>query len=411
MNEMDMTIEEYWYWLATVPFLGPVNTRRLLDMAGGSPEAVYYGDFSSLNERQRSAVIESRLQINDRRREFARLCADGVRLINYYDEDYPARLRLIYDPPMVLFEKGKHGLTGHGGGRLSVADDIRQTGRREQFYSAMRRENSTIRTQDTGTETMPDAELLLSGPPSVAIVGARKATDYGSAFAERLSRELSEAGVTVVSGMAEGIDGAGHRGALSGSGKTVAVLGTGIDVIYPAFHRKLYHEICERGSVISEFGAGIKGFKMNFVQRNRLISGLAQVVIIVEARERSGSLITAEYAIEQGRGVMAVPGRPDDMFSTGTNLLIKDGADCCTCTDDVLSRLSIDRALPAAETHTLVLDDEEKRVYELVRTAPRHTDEISERTGLAVNVLYAILLKLQLAELIDERAGIYSAKR
>lgn len=191
------------------------------------------------------------------------------------------------------------------------------------------------------------SELWLIGslPPAgtraVAIVGARRATSHGKWMAEKLAADLAAEGICIISGMAEGIDGASHLGALGAGGYTLAVLGTGVDVCYPRINLGLYRRISETGGIISEYPPGSGAQSFSFPARNRIISGLSDLVIVVEARERSGSLITVSHALAQGRDVMAVPGRPDDPCSAACNRLIREGAGCCTCARDVLEYLEV----------------------------------------------------------------------
>ncbi|MGC9125541.1 MAG: DNA-processing protein DprA, partial [Caldisericaceae bacterium] len=219
------------------------------------------------------------------RKEIASALNLGVEIIPYDDDGFPSQLRDIKESPLVIYIKGS----------LEKTDSF-----------------------------------------SVSIVGSRKCTEYGKAVARELSKKLAQLGIAVVSGLAYGIDSEAHKGALSVNGRTVAVLGSGVDVVYPRENRFLYDEIVEKGAVISEFPLGTKALKFNFPFRNRIISGLSLATIVVEAQEKSGSLITANYALEQSREVFAVPGNITSSCSKGTNLLIRDGAIPLLSYEDVL---------------------------------------------------------------------------
>ncbi len=269
-------------------------------------------------------------------------------LVTFWDPDYPPLLKTIPDPPALLYVRG----------------------------------------------------ILAAAGRRLAIVGSRRPTRTGLAWTEQLAAELSERGVGTVSGLARGIDGAAHRGSLAGSGETIAVLGCGIDRIYPPEHAELFRAIAEQGAVISEYPPGTDPLPGHFPGRNRIISGLSQGVLVVEADCNSGSLITAEFALDQGREVFAVPGGIDRPTSRGTNQLLKDGAHPVTERDDVLGVLwpgypdknrvdvepQIDEALPQSAQDVLRQLD----------TEPRNIDELAGKTGLTPMELSVILLHLEL---------------
>ena len=240
-----------------------------------------------------------------------------------------------------------------------------------------------------------DVDVLADLDPAVAVVGARKASVYGREAADRLSGELAASGVTIVSGMALGIDGAAHRAAMKAGGKTVAVLGSGINVPYPRENYDIYHDIRNGGGVVlSECGLDIRPDAFRFPYRNRIISGLSSGVLIVEAREKSGSLITADQALEQGREVYAVPGRITDSGSRGCNGLIRMGAVCVTQVEDILDEMGINRAESKAFNKNL-LAPAEKKVYSCVRLESRHIDDICFETGISVSEVTQILYELE----------------
>ena len=250
----------------------------------------------------------------------------------------------------------------------------------------------------------PDPEILAR--PAVAIVGARACSPYGAQVARMLGRELAAAGLVVVSGLARGIDGEAHRGALDAGGVTVAVLGCGIDRDYPAAHSELARRICERGLVVSEYEPGVEPAPWRFPARNRIIAGLTAVTVIVEARERSGALITADFALEDGREVLAVPGEITGTLSTGTNRLLRQGATPLTTADDVLELFGLAASQrPRAPT----VGPSATAVLERLADGAASADELSRTTGLDPGPLAAALAELELARLASEADGRYRA--
>jgi DNA processing protein len=241
--------------------------------------------------------------------------------------------------------------------------------------------------------------------PAAAVVGARSCSGYGRGVARRLGRELAAAGVVVVSGLARGIDGEAHRGALEARGTTVAVLGCGIDRDYPAAHRELAARIVAGGGlIVSEYEAGIEPAPWRFPARNRIIAGLCAATVVVEARERSGALITADFALEDGREVMAVPGEITSALSSGTNALLRLGATPVTCTADVLESLGIEPAPePAAATRSPLA----ARVLERLLSTPATADELVRATALDAGTVGAALVELELEGAVFSDGGLY----
>jgi DNA processing protein len=279
-----------------------------------------------------------------------------VRRLRRRDPEYPVLLAAIHDPPSEVFVRGS-------------------------------------------------GELADLSRPAVAIVGARACSAYGRSVARSLARELAAAGVVVVSGMARGIDGDAHRGALDAGGITVAVLGCGVDRDYPAAHAELARRICERGLVVSEYEPGIEPAPWRFPARNRIIAGLCQATVVVEARERSGALITADFALEEGRDVLAVPGEITSALSGGTNALLRLGAVPVTCARDILEVFGFSPMVrkeaavgPAAQELLSRLRDGALTVDELVRSA-----------GIDPARVSAALVELELANLIALEDGVYRA--
>ncbi len=288
---------------------------------------------------------------------FRRLSELGVQWVGRGDHRYPARLRSIHDPPIGLFVRG--------GGSLDVLD-----------------------------------------APCVAIVGARACSKYGAEVATMLGSQLARAGVVVVSGLARGIDGAAHRGAL-GAGLTVAVLGCGIDRDYPRAHASLAVEIAQSGLIVSEYAPGVEPAPWRFPARNRIVAGLADATVVVEARARSGALITADFALEEGREVLAVPGEITNHLSAGSNALLRVGATPATAASDVLEVLGIASAPCTPPDSPAGLSAASEAVRALVVDAAVPFDEIVRRTRLEVSVVSAALVELELLGLTTEADGVY----
>jgi DNA processing protein len=343
-----------WIGLNAIPSLTPRRLGKLLERAGG-PEGAWQASLSllreALGEEVAARVAEERKSV-DPDRELASVQKHGGRVITWEEEDYPAPFREVPTPPPVLYVLGE------------------------------------IREQDGR---------------GVAIVGTRRCTSYGRLVAKGLARELGERGISVISGLAPGIDTAAHRGALASRGRTVAVLGTGIGNPYPAGSERLIEEIAARGAVISEFPWEMGGSRWSFPRRNRLVAALAEVVVVVEAPLRSGALITVDWALRLGREVMAVPGPITSSASAGTNRLIQEGAKPVTGTEDVLEELSLP-SVPSPREGT-DLDSQARTVYDLLALEPLGISELVERTGLSHGRVSQILVDLQLRGLVAEIAG------
>src|SRR5262249_53267626 len=249
------------------------------------------------------------------------------------------------------------------------------------------------------------ASAGLLAQPSVAIVGARACSSYGRAVARSLARDLAASGVVVVSGMARGVDGEAHRGALAGGGPTVAVLGCGIDRDYPVVHSELARRIGETGLVVSEYPPGVEPAPWRFPARNRIISGLSRAVVVVEARERSGALLTVRFALEQGRDVLAVPGEITSSLSAGVNALLRNGAAPVLCVDDVLEAIGVVRDAPRPREP----DGAAGRVVAAVRSAAATPDEIARIVDLPAAEVAALLTELELSGLVEPGEGAYRA--
>ena len=263
--------------------------------------------------------------------------------------------------------------------------------------------------------------LQESDETSVAIVGSRRASMYGLETAERLGYELALRGVTVVSGMARGIDSASHKGALKAEGRTIAVMGSGHGVIYPPENKKLYEEIVKSGAVVTEYDFNMEPLPGNFPARNRIISGLSLGIVVVEAARNSGALITSDFAAEQGRTVFAVPGKVSSGTSGGANKLIKDGACLVQSVDDIIEELNLVEMLTVEGSCKEAIDDkiskkmkayiynsltdDERKVYKLLSDEPVYIDDLSEKSGLGQAKVSKVLLNLELKKLIKELPG------
>jgi DNA processing protein len=257
----------------------------------------------------------------------------------------------------------------------------------------------------------PPATLYLRGSagrelldqPAVAVVGARACSSYGRSVARSLARDLARAGLVVVSGMARGIDGDAHRGALDGGGPTVAVLGCGIDRDYPAAHSELARRVVEAGLVVSEYEPGIEPAPWRFPARNRIIAGLCRATLVVEARERSGALITADFALEEGREVLAVPGEITSSLSAGTNALLRLGATPVTCVEDVLEAYGLERAAPLAVS----LGPSAATILARLSDGALTGDEVVRASGIEAGAGAAALVELELAGRVTLEDGVY----
>ncbi len=259
----------------------------------------------------------------------------------------------------------------------------------------------------------PPAHLFLRGSadaavlsePAIAVVGARACSSYGRSVARSLARELAGAGLVVVSGMARGVDGEAHRGALDAGGRTVAVLGCGIDRDYPAAHAELARRIAERGLIVSEYEPGVEPAPWRFPARNRIIAGLCAGTIVVEARERSGALITADFALEEGRDVLAVPGEITSSLSAGSNALLRLGAVPVTCAADVLELYSL---APRPHVHAPLGSAAEQLLTQLAGS-PLTADELVRATALDPGASAAALTELELSGRVTFEDGVYRA--
>ena len=371
-----MTERQAFLVLNALPNIGPITLNRLLAELGGDPRAVFTASRRQLESVKGvgPVIIASlgawREHVNLAREE-DRMAQGGADFITTRDAGYPKLLKEIHDPPIGLYRKGGYEFGG----------------------------------------------------PCVAIVGSRRTTLYGQATAKKFGAELARLGFCVVSGLARGIDTAAHEGALSVGGKTAAVLGCGIDIIYPPENLELYRRIAaEGGAILSEFPFGRRADRQSFAMRNRIVAGMCDATIVVESDVDGGAMITARFAGEQGRLIFAVPGRIDQNTSAGCHQLIRDGATLLSSVDDILNELNyLDGLRPApigekpaevAAGRPANLTNEEVLVFECFRGGAILTpDALSVATGLAAGSLPATLMMLELKRLIAKRSdGAFEAR-
>lgn len=364
--------------LNALPNIGPITLNRLLEALGGDPRAVLAAERKQLEGvrgvgPKLCATLAEWQKHFDLAREEERSAKSGASFLSVRDPQYPPLLREIHDPPIGMYRLGAYGF---------------------------------------------DA-------PCVAIIGSRKTTLYGQTVAKRFGAELARFGFCVVSGLARGIDTAAHEGALSVGGRTAAVLGNGIDIVYPPENFALYKSIAETGAVLSEFPFGRRADRQSFAMRNRIVSGMSRAVVVVESDVDGGAMITARFAGEQGRMLCVVPGRIDQATSKGCHQLIRDGATLVTCVDDILEELNYlggsrptsvapdENAANAEDAPSLPqLPPEEQAVLACFAGGEILTlDAVAEKLGLSASEVGATLMMLELKKLLVKRAdGAYEAR-
>ncbi|HEY1263166.1 MAG TPA: DNA-processing protein DprA [Terriglobales bacterium] len=364
-----------WLALALTPGLGPTRSRRIVELFGGI-EGVFRASLTELEATGMQAVSAQSLgtgkSLELAQEELAKVAAGGAKIVTLDDASYPPRLKEIYDPPLALYVRGA-------------------------------------------------IEVL--SQPGIAVIGTRHPTPYGTGMSERLACDLARQGLVIFSGMARGVDTAGHRGAIAAKGKTVAVFGTGVDVPYPKENSRLAEQILALGgAIISEFAMGTFPAPQNFPIRNRIISGISIGVLVVEAAEYSGTRITARCALEQDREVFAVPGNVTTKNSWGPNTLIKQGAKLVATWEDVWEELPENVRLALAPAHpespapgtaslfgeTEDLSPHEKRIYSLLKAdEATHIDDLVERLEAQVSSseIFAALFELELAGKVKQLPG------
>ena len=367
-----------WLSLVLIPEIGPRRGKKLLERFR-TPQAILEGSLYDIAEVENigrevaKKIVEGRKKI-DLGRHIKLIEKNNIILIPLDSEFYPVSLKFIFDPPLVLFIKG---------------------------------------------------EILPQDYFSIAIVGTRLASFYGRTMSEKLSRELTEKGFTIVSGGARGIDTFSHQAALRAKGRTIAVLGCGLDIIYPPENKNLFEEIAKRGAMISEFPLSTRPDRQNFPIRNRIISGLSLGVVVIEAPQKSGALITVTHAIDQGREVFSVPGKADSFASRGTNQLLREGAKLVENADDIIEELEpilkskirelkANQPEPAQEKQIPLikpeLTEEEAKLYNLLSSGPLDLDDIIVKSQLSVSAASAMLTTLELKKIVKQLPGKIFAK-
>lgn len=383
-NEEEMNY--LWYWLCNIEGIGRLTIRRLLDEYD-TPRNIYYEDndiimeFLHRNQRVKTTVsqYETSKNMDSIIYSYEKLSAKGVTFIHIESEHYPSRLKNIPDPPLCLYYKGR----------------------------------------------LPDEDRK-----SIAIIGSRNSTNYGRQMARIFGRELSKNNIVVISGLARGVDGMAHRGAIEGGGYTMGVLGCGVDVVYPQENYDLFIEMEKKGGIISESNIGIKPYAALFPQRNRIISGLSDGILVVEAREKSGTFITVDQGLEQGKEIFALPGRLIDDSSKGCNNLIKMGAHFVSDISDILEVIVEHSFTDCIINETgnginndkisKIFDNEhvknllaptEKMVYSVLSVEPKYIDNIINETMLAPGEVCMYLNEMEMMGIVDEPARNYYAVR
>lgn len=370
-----MTEQEALIALNLIPDIGSTQLKNLLEAFGSAPKIFLNSEntlkkVDKIGDKIARAIVTFSFESLKKELTLARKL--GVTVITLEDNDYPKNLKEIYDPPLCLYVKGT----------LSSADTL-----------------------------------------ALAIVGSRRASLYGLSCAEKFSYDLAQYGIMVVSGLARGVDTHAHAGALKAKGRTLAILGSGLNSVYPPENTKLAEKIAANGAVISEFPLNTEPLARNFPRRNRVISGLSLGTIVVEAARNSGALITADFALEQSREVFAIPGKVDSATSVGTNRLIKQGAKLIESVEDVLDELKtklkeciiLQKESKAAQaiaiskekddTMALALSEDERAVYGLINDTPRYADEIIEQASLSSSRVMAVLLKLEMEHVVTQLPG------
>jgi DNA processing protein len=360
-----MDPKAYWVGFNQVKGIGAVRTRGLLDYFGTLEIAWQAPAEGLLAAGLPQKVVENLLQArsqNNLEKAWETVQKSGVHVITWDEAAYPARLKQIDQPPPVLYIRGE----------ITSADDL-----------------------------------------AVGIVGTRRVTSYGRQVTEEVASFLARNGITVVSGLARGVDGIAHDTALKAGGRTIAVLGCGVDRVYPPEHLRLAHQIVEQGALVSDYAMGTPPDGVNFPPRNRIISGLSMGVVVIEASEESGALITATFAAEQGREVFAVPGNITAPQSKGTNRLIRDGATPMLKPEDILGVLNLDQVSEKqAARKALPSDEVEASLMRVLAIEPLHVDEICVQTGLPIDKVSATLTIMELKGMVRNLGGMsYSMVR
>ena len=358
-------------WLTSKNAITPTKIMLLQDYFGGV-EAIYAAceeEYEAIGELSHAMIVAlCDKSLETAKRVFYDCVEQGIRILTCYDEDFPTCLTKISSPVSVLYAKG----------------------------------------------TLPDWDNMLG----IAVVGTRRCSEYGHMVAERISHELAAAGVTIISGMARGIDSVAGITAIKCGGKTVAVLGSGIDVIYPPEHAELYDKIRKNGVVMTEYPPGTRPLRENFPRRNRIMAGLSYGILVTQAPEKSGALITASYAVENGRDLYAVPADIFNINSVGSNRLIKQGAKPVITADDIINEYPYLEIIPLSEKRTeekqrdklkdldlSALNDLQIKIVKELNNEPLHIDEIARITGVASFEINSELVMLELQGIVTKLNG------
>ncbi len=352
---------KYQYWLSNIEGIGSAAIHKVLRYVSSAEELYFLSEkqlnvLPELKDAEKRRILESKW-CKDLTNEWEQFLEQGISFISWEEEAFPEKLRYIDKPPYSIYYKGE----------------------------------------------LPDPKRM-----SVAIVGARRCSEYGRYMAEKIAEKLGQHEVAVISGMAKGVDSYAHIGALHGKGKTYAILGCGVDICYPAAHKQLYEEILETGGIISEYPPGTQPKAALFPARNRIISAFCDILVLTEAKEKSGSLITADFALEQGKDIFACPGRTTDELSFGCNALIRQGAGIITSVDSFLMDIGIKKERTYVQENlfvhfpNLLLEKEELLVYSCLDLRPRNLEEIAYRTGLKTQYLTGLIQNMLQTGIVKE---------
>ena len=347
--------------LLNVPKIGQQRIRLLVSHLGLdiNPFELSIKELCTVNgiDKKSAEQIRKYSDFDFGIRELETTTQKGISIVSFWDDHYPMLLKKIYSPPVILYWKGQP---------LQYKED------------------------------------------AVAVVGTRRFTPYGKSVTQKLTSDLVSKNISIVSGLARGIDTIAHKAAVAGGGRTISVLGSGLDVIYPGENRKLVEEICEKGTLISEFSLGTKPDRGNFPQRNRVISGLAHATVVVEAGDRSGAILTALNAVDQNRDIFSVPGRITDKQSVGANRLIRNGAIPVYSGEEIIREINPRLFNPVKSVQKAIsieLTDQERMIIQNLGHDPVHIDELANSVDMKITALLQILLKLELKNAVQQIGG------
>ena len=347
---------KYEYWFANIKGIGNQKKKKIRERLASAQE-LYYIEETGLQElgveEKDAQIIRKSIETWDLEQEYERIQQKKIQFYPFFHSAYPEKLKRISSPPYALYVKGR----------------------------------------------LPKEDRL-----SVAIVGARECSPYGNELTKEFAKKLASVGVQIISGMAKGIDGAGQIGALEEGGDSYGVLGCGVDICYPREHIELYTELERRGGLLSEQPIGTKPLPQFFPARNRIISGMSDIVLVMEARERSGSLITADMALEQGKDIYALPGPINSQLSRGCNSLIKQGAGILLSPEEFLEELSFvcEEKMKKLEENKIALESPENLVYSCLDLYPKNLNELADITDMKIATLMNVLVSLELQGYVRE---------